>query len=512
MVTNVLVTIFYDDEWIEILHQLEIGCNWKIRYVVGLPEMEIKIRGVFTGVLFEDVGLFLTGVELAGDRIAESPEITALPEIPFEFGLLEKLSKYEFMIKYLINREYDKGQDRTNEIYFDLIKYWLRIIDHTKPSLILVPIIPYTAREYLLFALSQVLDIRFLTFRKSTIDNHLYIPVKDPTSLFINEVVAQYKSIRDEGAVSVEMCESTKQKISDLLDTNNKSHLSNSEKVLKSGIDPNTFGFISEYSLNVLNTVNTKELKTGRGVLRTVANFVLEFIKKRAAFKRFCSLKSTYDSYCVNPAFEHPYILFTLHYQPEWSTAPLGQYAVYQHLPIEMLSRSLPDNWIIYVKEHYATFSPHYQGWKKRPLGYYERIAKIPSVKFVPIEMDTSLLIDGSQAVATITGSVGVESIFRGKTVLTFGAAWYNGCDGVFPIQTYKECKEVLDSINHGVVVDPNQMLLFIQASELVGAQVNYLYSMKTVNPEGITREDTIRNMVSCISRWDALPANNNHV
>jgi hypothetical protein len=177
-----------------------------------------------------------------------------------------------------------------------------------------------------------------------------------------------------------------------------------------------------------------------------------------------------------------------------------------------MISRSLPKGWKVYVKEHFITFSPLGWGWKKRSFGYYKRISTLSNVEFIPIEIPTARLIDGSQAVATVTGSIGIEAVARSKPALTFGSAWYNGCNGVFPIRNHSDCKEVLDTIERGVVVDPDQMLLFIQASESVGAIVNFPYSMRGTGNEKITREDTINNMVVCISRWWNLSAKNNHV
>jgi hypothetical protein len=501
MVANVLVTIFYDDEWIEILQQLENKCDWKIRYLVGLPEMEMKARTTFDGVIFEDVGRFLTGLECTGESLLESPEIVALPEIPFDFVLLDKLSKYEFMIKYLINREYEKGSDKTNEIYFALLSYWLKIIDSTKPSLIISPFIPYTSREYVLFALSQVLNIKFLSFRQSPITNYLYNPITNPHNIFISEIVRKYnclKNASEESAVNP----SALKRFREMADLQSEVILNDNGNMITSSVTQSMPMFAMEYISNGLQEIVSRREYTLRRFLRRVLSVGTGLIKQLKGFRKLKSLKRVYDSYCILPDYECPYILFPLHYQPEWSTAPLGGYAVYQDLCIEMISRSLPHGWKVYVKEHYTTFSPLGWGWKKRSSEYYERIATLSNVILIPIEIPTARLIDGSQAVATVTGSIGIEAVARSKPALTFGSAWYNGCNGVFPIHDHSGCKEVIENIKRGVVVDPAQMLLFIQASESVGAKVNFSYTMKGTGDEQITREDTINNMVRCISRW----------
>ncbi|MEI6842845.1 MAG: hypothetical protein WCK53_16370, partial [Methanomicrobiales archaeon] len=77
---NVLITYCGDEEWIKILQNLEEKCDWKIRYMVGWHEIEEKVRNSFPGVLYEDIGAFLAGRECFGKEIAESDEISALPE------------------------------------------------------------------------------------------------------------------------------------------------------------------------------------------------------------------------------------------------------------------------------------------------------------------------------------------------------------------------------------------------------------------------------------------------
>ena len=53
-----------------------------------------------------------------------------------------------------------------------------------------------------------------------------------------------------------------------------------------------------------------------------------------------------------------------------------------------------------------------------------------------------------------------------------------------------------------GVTVDPKQMLLFIQATEEVGAKVKLSHHMKDSGDESISREETIINLTKCISDW----------
>jgi hypothetical protein len=61
--------------------------------------------------------------------------------------------------------------------------------------------------------------------------------------------------------------------------------------------------------------------------------------------------------------------------------------------------------------------------------------------------VDTFQLREHCKAVATCTGTAGVEALFRGKPVLLFGHRFYQYAKGVYMIHTAKECKDAIHSI-----------------------------------------------------------------
>jgi capsule polysaccharide export protein KpsC/LpsZ len=63
----------------------------------------------------------------------------------------------------------------------------------------------------------------------------------------------------------------------------------------------------------------------------------------------------------------------------------------------------------------------------------------IDGVFFADISHNAFELIDNCLFVATITGTVGVESVVRGKPVLVFGDPWYRGIPGSININEIKD-------------------------------------------------------------------------
>ena len=82
---------------------------------------------------------------------------------------------------------------------------------------------------------------------------------------------------------------------------------------------------------------------------------------------------------------------------------------------IELVAKSIPFDWKVYVKEHPGTLVA-----RTRPLSFYKRLKKIPNVAIVPIDADMHTLIINAQMVAVITGTSGWEAILRDKPLITF--------------------------------------------------------------------------------------------
>ena len=128
--------------------------------------------------------------------------------------------------------------------------------------------------------------------------------------------------------------------------------------------------------------------------------------------------------------FNRKFVYFPLQYQPEMTTSTLGGDFSDQMLAIEHLLRILPDDTWIYVKEN-----PKQTGAMRGPQ-FFDRLDRIPNLKFLPSYANTFELIDKSVFVATITGTVGWEAICKGKNALVFGKPWYRSLPGA--IQFHK--------------------------------------------------------------------------
>lgn len=159
------------------------------------------------------------------------------------------------------------------------------------------------------------------------------------------------------------------------------------------------------------------------------------------------------------------YIYFPLHLQPECTTTPMGGIYQDQLLAIEQLSQLLPQNWKILVKEN-----PR-QGPSHRDSEFFIRLALIKNV--IPVRnIDTHLLLSDAVIVATITGSVAMESVASGKPVIIFGNSYFKILDGVYSFS---------DNLDFEAIVNSNNSLQIGESS---------LSILSTFLHEGIVDED----------------------
>ena len=139
-------------------------------------------------------------------------------------------------------------------------------------------------------------------------------------------------------------------------------------------------------------------------------------------------LREEYEARASREVPAAPYVAVFLHLQPERTTLPEGGRFGNQWKMVHALAAGVPSGWRVVVREHPSTFMTGAR--LMRGTWTYDGLLRIQSVQLASLETDPFLLVDGARLVATVSGSVGMEAITRGKPVLVFGSAPYLGCRG----------------------------------------------------------------------------------
>jgi len=144
-------------------------------------------------------------------------------------------------------------------------------------------------------------------------------------------------------------------------------------------------------------------------------------------------LRRSYERMALESAeissFGDGVITVFLHTQPERTTTPEGGRFSQQWLIVQLLASRLPHGWTILVREHPMTF--HGSPRLVRDSAFYRALQAFDNVHLASTAISPYELIERSDAVATVTGTVGFEAATKGCRVLCFGNAAYLGCEGV---------------------------------------------------------------------------------
>ena len=327
--------------------------------------------------------------------------------------------------------------------YHSQIMYWKGVLEHFKPDIVVYRIAPHVSHDYALYALCRIMDIPTVMFERTSLPGCVY-PVRsfEEGSEIIRRAYAEALERGNQQEVS--------------LTPETLSHLENLSKTYADAMP-----FYLKYHLN--------SYKKGGDVGGTVSilfraakDFVKASLDKRAdsdkvpnyIHKRYHEnmgrlkrkkLLAHYNRLAKPVNLSVPYVFVALQCEPERSTCPAGGVFGNQYLMIDMLSKLVPDDWKIYVKEHVAQFKIYQAAERAKSIEFYDMIASMPKVELVPLTYTSFELIDRARASATVSGTVGWESVVREKPTLLFGHSWYKDCKGVFVTHTVEDCKKAIE-------------------------------------------------------------------
>ncbi len=181
--------------------------------------------------------------------------------------------------------------------------------------------------------------------------------------------------------------------------------------------------------------------------------FLLNRIDRRYTQKMF----RFYSDNISQVDYNRKYVFFAMHFQPERTTLPLGGAFNEQYNAINILSKSMPPDWVIYVKEHPRQFTQRRLILKQkhfRDISDYKKILELKNVLLLSAFEDVDKLMKHAQFSATISGAVGWQSLLQNRPCVVFGNPWYSPCESCFVVKSTDECKRYMRSIEDKTTED----------------------------------------------------------
>ena len=200
------------------------------------------------------------------------------------------------------------------------------------------------------------------------------------------------------------------------------------------------------------------------------SGFKMSLYDTLKCYYRILSTQRYLKKKAVKANLDEKFIYYPLHFEPE-ATTQTKTTLESQLVIIKMLSECLPPGWKLYVKEH-----PHQyrlnndlfyyyviNGDLFKTKRYYERICSLPNVVLVCSSYSGHEMVNKSQAVASINGSVLLEAVQMETPILLFSEYHpFFHADSVLKCFSYDTCKKNMDKIYHGYHPDYSKILLLL--------------------------------------------------
>lgn len=196
-----------------------------------------------------------------------------------------------------------------------------------------------------------------------------------------------------------------------------------------------------------------------RNFTRSRLGIPYSYFSKLQSFLYFKKMYRYYNANSIIPDFSTKYIYYSIHMEPE--AAIIGRTILEAQLTIiKMLASALPQGWKLYVKEHphqfmlnnetSSYFINHIEFFKN--IEFYKEIQKLENVKMISLKVSSKELLENSEAVATMGGTITLESMVSKKPAILFNAqpSVYGILNNVLSITSYQDLQEAIQKIQDG--------------------------------------------------------------
>lgn len=369
------------------------------------------------------------------------------PDYELDKNIIDSMQQYELTAMDIINRwrrSYIKGESYKDvrELYFIFLRFWNNYILTNEINLLILNIMPHIPMTYLPYALCKVYNIPIIIqgiipFTVGRKINYILKPDIDNIDLNFKLRYDNYlKKYQNKEFEEIMIIPELKEYFSQYIKQN-----FNSKRVIYYNTKNSFLETTKQYYERMAIYIKRNDLKL-------LINKMLYLFKIRFNSKIFLKKVEKIEE---NIDFNSKFYFFPLHLQPEATTLPNGGVFVDQLLAIKMISKNLPSDTFLYVKEHpsYWIMKKRLEGVKEsRSINFYNEIKALKNVKLINHKYNSLDLIEKCKCLVTVTGTAGFEAIFNSKPVMLFGNAFYEYFPNVFKIQTNKDCSLAIKKIS----------------------------------------------------------------
>ncbi|MDO8594514.1 MAG: hypothetical protein Q7R93_03295 [bacterium] len=428
-------------------------------------------------------------------RVVSAEAVDATFFSPPEEELILRLHHVESTTLTMMNRSFDeRSVDDRKDIYYKMLRYWRGLLEKLRPDAIIFPDMPHFGYDYVLYELAHLLGIRTIFFDDTRFPGRVLLlhELKEGSLRLRARILANKGRQFDVSHLSEDIRSYYEPRVGRGF-TQTPAYITDQKK---------KYSFV----YRLLREPSIRKSVLNASFLWKGPRYIVSVLRKKTLRSWFASisfpfisdLKKEYRKLQTDFNPSGQFVYMPLQKQPERTTSPQGGVFADQILAIETLSAALPEGWVIYAKEHpmqWLHFGTRFSS--TRYCGYYERIARIRNVKIISPNTSSYELINGSEAVAAVTGSAGWEAVLRSKPAILFGTVWYEACPGVTVVKSVGDCRKAFEKVIFGSPIDQKDIINYLKS--LDEATIHAYISSTAGKASRIRKEECMRNIAEAL-------------
>ena len=360
------------------------------------------------------------------------------------------------------------------------------ILQKEKPKMILMQTPGENVSNVLLYELAKKMNIKTFMPMDIHYKNHIHISGNNKNTEISSKIKLNENNF-DKSLPQYDKEFIKKQNYGDVLKT-------------ISSFDPSMKSFsqkVKHYLRRLSNNLEPIYLNTGKTKFRLIQNRLhnnLE-VKKRKQFL---------DNYAEKILQNEKFLYFPLQSEPEASILMNTPFYTNQINLIEIIAKSIPINYLLYVKEH-----PLQKIKLWRSIDDYKKIRDIPNVRFLHPDVNAQEVLEKSQGVVSISGATGFEALFYHKPVILFGEEYYDKLSMVTKIETIIDLPQKIRNTLSNFKFNEEEFSMFVKILKEFALPVPYYSIIKDgVLVSSIQRNKNNFNLTKStfkkfIEKWD---------
>ncbi|MGD8562281.1 MAG: hypothetical protein PVG03_07095, partial [Desulfarculaceae bacterium] len=368
--------------------------HWQPVYWAAWSKMERAVGEAFPEIVFHD--------SLDAARGICPKQGLEIPQTQLEPDLLDKLAKHEAISLKMMDRMDPLGTTfsyhQRVRLYHRLLAYWLGVLEHFKPDILVFPVLPHMIYDYIVYILGKTKKIETVMLSRSLIPGRYFVQKSFEDGP--DQIIKAYKQASAENftqerlsLTAAALFPASEEAKKDVLTAHMNHILSfyqdkpyswqRFEKKLTKLLHPSEWldyirrSYKFWFDPAPLNYLVKPGQEPDR---RQMSGLEWRWVRIKGNRKK-TRLRKYYQRLTHKPDLEEPYLFVALHYQPEANTSPGAGLYVHQDLMVRLLAKAIPQGWRLYVKEHPAQFAPVRRGDYARHYTWYDDLASIPGVK-----------------------------------------------------------------------------------------------------------------------------------